>query len=430
MPKVAKELSAVEVRRLGAGMHAVGGVAGLHMQVTDSGARSWLLRVRVGEKRRELGLGSFPEVSLARARERAAEAKDAIRAGVDPVEERKAARAALIAAQRRGKTFAEAWEGYAAQKVKEFSTEKYRAQWRVSVETYALPEIGAIAVQDVALQDIQRILAPIWESKTVTASKLRQKIEGALNWATVQGYRAGDNPARWRGNLDMVLPAPGKVADAQSYPSLQLDDVSRWWQALQGRDGLGAAALRFQALTATRAGAIRFATWSEIDLQARMWTIQPGRKASKTAATDRPKRIPLTDEMVALLEALPRFEGNDLVFPAPRGGALSDATLGKVMRSIHEADIKAGGKGYVDAATGEQAVPHGLRSTFRTWVAERTRFDGDMAEIALFHKVGSKVQQAYDRSDQVDKRRGMMAAWGRFLQGAQVVELQGARGNA
>lgn len=245
----------------------------------------------------------------------------------NPVEERKAARAALIAAQRRGKTFAEAWEGYAAQKVKEFSTEKYRAQWRVSVETYALPEIGAMAVQDVALQDIQRILAPIWESKTVTASKLRQKIEGALNWATVQGYRAGDNPARWRGNLDMVLPAPGKVADAQSYPSLQLDDVSRWWQALQGRDGMGAAALRFQALTATRAGAIRFAAWSEIDLQARMWTIQPGRKASKTAATDRPKRIPLTDEMVALLEALPRFEGNDLVFPAPRGGALSDATL-------------------------------------------------------------------------------------------------------
>ena len=427
MPKVAKELSAVEVRRLVAGMHAVGGVAGLHMQVTDSGARSWLLRVRVGEKRRELGLGSFPEVSLAKARERAAEAKDAIRAGIDPVEERKAARAALIAAQRRGKTFAEAWEGYAAQKVKEFSTEKYRAQWRVSVETYALPEIGAMAVQDVALQDIQRILAPIWESKTVTASKLRQKIEGALNWATVQGYRAGDNPARWRGNLDMVLPAPGKVADAQSYPSLQLDDVSRWWQALQAREGMGAAALRFQALTATRAGAIRFAAWSEIDLQARMWTIQPGRKASKIAPNDRPKRIPLTDDMVALLEAVPRFEGSDLVFPAPRGGALSDATLGKVMRSIHEADIKAGGKGYVDAATGEQAVPHGLRSTYRTWVAERTRFDGDMAEIALFHKVGSKVQQAYDRSDQVEKRRGMMAAWGRFLQGAQVVELQGAR---
>ncbi len=429
MPKIAKELSAVDVRRLGAGMHAVGGVAGLHMQVTDSGARSWLLRVRIGEKRREVGLGSFPEVSLARARERAAEAKDAIRAGIDPVEERKAARAALVAAQRRGKTFAEAWEGYAAQKVKEFSTEKYREQWRVSVETHALPEIGKMAVQDVTLQDVQRILVPIWESRTVTASKLRQKIEGALNWATAQGFRTGDNPARWRGNLDMVLPAASKVSDAKSYPALQLDDVGRWWQALRGREGMGAAALRFQAMTATRAGAIRFAAWSEIDLQARMWTIQPGRQASKIAASDRAKRIPLTDEMVALLEALPRFEGNDLVFPAPRGGALSDATLGKVMRSIHEADVKAGGKGFVDAATGEQAVPHGLRSTFRTWIAERTRFDGDMAEIALFHKVGSKVQQAYERSDQVEKRRGMMAAWGRFLHGAQVVELQGARAN-
>ena len=429
MPKIAKELSAVDVRRLGAGMHAVGGVAGLHMQVTDSGARSWLLRVRIGEKRREVGLGSFPEVSLARARERAAEAKDAIRAGIDPVEERKAARAALVAAQRRGKTFAEAWEGYAAQKVKEFSTEKYREQWRVSVETHALPEIGKMAVQDVTLQDVQRILVPIWESRTVTASKLRQKIEGALNWATAQGFRTGDNPARWRGNLDMVLPAASKVSDAKSYPALQLDDVGRWWQALRGREGMGAAALRFQAMTATRAGAIRFAAWSEIDLQARMWTVQPGRQASKIATSDRAKRIPLTDEMVALLEALPRFEGNDLVFPAPRGGALSDATLGKVMRSIHEADVKAGGKGFVDAATGEQAVPHGLRSTFRTWIAERTRFDGDMAEIALFHKVGSKVQQAYERSDQVEKRRGMMAAWGRFLHGAQVVELQGARAN-
>jgi len=427
MPKIAKELSAVEVRRLAPGMHAVGGVAGLHMQVTDSGARSWLLRVRVGEKRREIGLGSFPEVSLARARERAAEAKDAIRGGIDPVEERKAARAALVTAQRRGKTFAEAWEGYAAQKVKEFSTDKYREQWRVSVETHALPEIGKTAVQDVTLQDVQRILAPIWENRTVTASKLRQKIEGALNWATVQGFRTGDNPARWRGNLDMVLPAPSKVAAAQSFPALQLDDVGRWWQALQGREGMGAAALRFQAMTATRAGAIRFATWSEIDLQARMWTIQPGRQASKIAASDRAKRIPLTDEMVALLEALPRFDGNDLVFPAPRGGALSDATLGKVMRMIHEADLKSGGKGYVDAATGEQAVPHGLRSCFRTWIAERTSFDGDMAEIALFHKVGSKVQQAYDRSDQVEKRRGMMAAWGRFLHGAQIVELQGAR---
>lgn len=436
MPKVARELSPLEVKRLqhpGNGRNvtfAVGGVSGLLLQITPTGGRSWVLRIKVGGRRRNIGLGGYPDVTLAQARERAREAKGKVWQGVDPVEERKAIRAALVAAARRGLTFADALDRYATEKVKEFRNEKYRDQWRATVESYAVPELGNLLVADIALQDVLRVLQPIWESKTETASKLRQRIERILDYATVQGHREGPNPARWKGNLDMVLAAPSKVSGGANYPALQLDDVSRWWQALQGRDGMGAAALRFQALTATRTGAIRFATWSEIDLQAKTWTIQPGRKSSKIAPNDRPKRIPLTDEMVALLEALPRFEGNDLVFPAPRGGALSDATLGKVMRSIHEADVKAGGKGYVDAATGEQAVPHGLRSTFRTWVAERTRFDGDMAEIALFHKVGSKVQQAYDRSDQVEKRRGMMAAWGRFLQGAQVVELQGARGNA
>jgi len=202
----------------------------------------------------------------------------------------------------------------------------------------------------------------------------------------------------------------------------------RWWQALQKRDGMGAQALAFQAMTATRSGAIRFATWSEIDLAAKVWTIQPGRQSSKIPDKESAKRIPLTEPMIALLEALPRLDGCDLVFWAPRGGALSDAAMGKVMRTLHEADLKAGGKGYVDAKTGEQAVPHGLRSAFRTWVAERTAFDGDLAEVALFHKVGSKVAQAYNRADQVEKRRAMMAAWGDFLAGrepAKVVQLHG-----
>jgi len=433
MPKVAKELSPLEVKRLqhpgqgGNVTFAVGGVSGLLLQVTPTGGRSWLLRTKVGGRRRHIGLGGYPDVTLAQARERAREAKDKVWQGVDPIEERKAVRAALVAASRRGLTFADALDRYAKEKVKEFRNEKYRDQWRATVESYAVPDIGKMLVSDIGLQDVLRVLHPIWESKTETASKLRQRIERVLDYATVQGHREGPNPARWKGNLDMVLAAPSKVSGGANYPALQVDDVSRWWEALERRDGIGAAALRFQAMTATRTGAIRFATWSEVDLPARMWTIQPGRKSSKIAPSDRPKRIPLTDDMVALLESLPRFEGNDLVFCAPRGGALSDATLGKVMRMIHEADKKAGGRGYVDAATGEQAVPHGLRSTFRTWIAERTRFDGDMAEIALFHKVGNKVQQAYDRSDQFEKRRGMMASWGRFLRGAQVVELEGAR---
>lgn len=427
MPKRAKELTAVEVKRLGPGVHNVGGVAGLLMQVTDSGAKSWLLRVRVGDKRRELGLGPYPEVGLARAREKAAEAKEAIRSGVDPVEQRKAARAALRAAQRKGLTFEKAFDKYCAKKLPELQTERYRTQWRATVEKYALPELGGMLVQDITREDILRILHPIWETRTETATKLRQRVEKTLDYAKAAGHRTGDNPAAWRGNLELALPAPAKIAPKENYPALQLDDATRWWSDLMAKDGVGAKALAFQALTASRTGAVRFATWDEIDLDARIWTIQPGRTASKIPATGKAHRVPLTDQIIDLLDSLPRM--GDLVFTAPRGGSMSDATLGKVMRSIHEADLKRGGAGYVDPRTKEQAVPHGLRSTFRVWVTERTNFDGDMAEIALAHKVGSKVRQAYDRSDMIEKRRAMMAAWGRFLRGeagAKVVQMGAA----
>jgi integrase len=371
--------------------------------------------VRVGEKRREIGLGGYPEVSLGRARERAAEAKDAIRRGVDPVEERKAAKAALAAAQRQGVTFTRAFENYAATKLPELSTERYRDQWRAVMEKHALRELGNMLVRDITRADVLRVLTPIWETRTETATKVRQRIEKTLDYAKAAGYRTGENPAAWRGNLELALPAPGKIAPKQNYPALQLKDAQRWWTALQGREGMGARALAFQALTASRTGAVRFATWDEVDLEAKLWTIQPGRRSSKIPVNGRAHRVPLTQPMIDLLESSPRM--GELVFTAPRGGSLSDATLGKVMRSIHEDDTANGGAGYVDAQTGEAAVPHGLRSTFRVWVAERTDFDGDMAEIALSHKVGSKVRQAYDRSDMLEKRRAMMAAWGEFLGG-------------
>jgi integrase len=428
MPRRAKELSAIEVRRLGTGVHNVGGVAGLLMQVSDNGAQSWLLRVRVGDKRREIGLGAFPEVSLAKAREKAAETKEAIRNGVDPIEARKAARSALLASQRQGLTFIEAFEKYAAKKLPELRTDRYRAQWRATVEKYAFPELGSMLVQDITREDILRVLHPIWEIRTETATKLRQRVEKTLDYAKAAGHRKGDNPAAWRGNLELALSAPGKIAPKENYPALQLDDAARWWTDLRSREGMGATALAFQALTASRTGAVRFATWDEIDLEARLWTIQPGRASSKIPPTGKPHRVPLTDTMVALIASLPRK--CDLLFTSPRGGVLSDATLGKVMRSMHEVDKERGGDGYVDARTKVQAVPHGLRSSFRVWVSERTEFDGDMAEIALAHMVGSKVRQAYDRSDMIEKRRAMMAAWGRFLRGedgAKVVQLGAAR---
>jgi len=451
MPPRAKEFTPAQIKGL---KHpdgdkpvrvAVGGVSGLHIQIWPSGAKSWVLRVRYGEwaettlsdgtiqrgrKKRELGLGAYPDVLPGAARDRAREAKDMLRRGIDPIAERRALQATLMASASRGMTFAEAWDKFAAEKIKEFSTDRYREQWKRTVEIYALPDLGRMAVQDIGLQDVLRVLTPLWDEKTVTAVKLRERLEKVLAYATVRGYRTGDNPARWKGNLDMVLPAPGKVSGAENYPAVALDDVARWWRALQTRDGMSAKALAFQALTAARSGAIRFATWDEIDLENRLWTIQPGRQSSKIAARDSAKRIPLTDAMAALLEGLGRLNGSNFVFWAPRGGALSDASMGKTMRMIHQADLKAGGGGFADAKTGLQAVPHGLRSTFRTWAAERTSFDGDLAEVALFHKVGSKVAQAYNRADQVERRRHMMATWGDFLQGkepARLVQLQGAR---
>lgn len=411
MPKRARELGALEVKRLTLpGVHAVGGVAGLALQVTSTGARSWLFRYRYKDRRREAGLGPYPDVPLVKAREYARDAREMLRDGIDPI-------AARQAAQRRSLTFEQAVAQYDAEKTVEFRSALHRKQWRASLERHAVPTLGQMAVSDIGLQEILETLRPIWQSKTETASKVRQRIERVLDYATVAGHRSGDNPARWRGNLDMVLPAPTKVTGARNYPALQLDHAPRWFAALQDRQGMSARALEFQALTAARTGAVRFATWDEIDLNRGIWTIQPGRQASKIPPSGRPHRVPLTRGCLALLQALPRAQNNPLVFWAPRGGVLSDASIAAVMRKIHAAAYRAEATGFVDAQSGKPAVPHGMRSTFRTWVAERTQFDGDMAEIALAHKVGSKVQQAYDRSDQVEKRRQMMADWGAFLSG-------------
>ncbi|MRX49899.1 DUF4102 domain-containing protein [Paracoccus sp. S-4012] len=423
MPRVARELSALDVKRLehpGRGRNVlfpVGGVAGLHLQVTPNGGRTWLLRVKVGAKRREIGLGGFPDVTLAMARERAREAKDQIRRGIDPVEERKGAKAALTAAQRRGLSFADAVDRYLAAKLEAFRNPKHRQQWRNTLESYALPDLGPMLVQDIGTQDVLRVLQPLWQGKTETASRLRGRIEAVLSWATVAGHRTGDNPARWAGNLKELLPAPSKVAKVDNHPAVQIDDAPRWFAALRKREGMGSRALEFAALTATRSQEVRGAGWDEIDLEAGLWIVPASRMKM-----EREHRVPLTRDAVALLKALPRFADNPLVFPAPRGGELSDMTLSATMKRLHQADVGAGRPGFVDRVSKRQAVPHGLRSTFRDWVAERTHYPGDMAEVALAHRVASVVEASYRRGDMVEKRRAMMAAWADYLTGKGMVE--------
>jgi integrase len=422
MPKITDELSALDVKRLahpGGNRNvliSVGGVPGLHMQLTPKRGRSWVLRAKVGEARRDIGLGGFPAVTLSQAREKAREARDMISQGIDPIEERKAAKAALTAAQRRGLTFADATDKYLAAKLDAFKNPKHRQQWQNTLETYAKPELGKMLVQDIVVQDVLRVLEPIWTDKTETASRVRGRIEAVLSWATVAGHRTGDNPARWAGNLKELLPAPSKVAKEENQPALQIDDAPHWFAALRGREGFGARALEFLALTATRSQEIRGAVWDEIDLDKALWIIPPVRMKM-----DREHRIPLSGEAMALLQALPRLADNPLIFPAARGGQLSDMTLSAAMKRMHQADVAAGGVGFVDRTSKRPAVPHGLRSTFRDWVAERTTYPGDMAEVALAHRISNSVEASYRRGDMVEKRRMMMDDWAGYLSGVGLV---------
>ena len=418
LPKITDELSALDVKRLvhpGGNRNvliSVGGVPGLHMQLTPKRGRSWVLRAKVGEARRDIGLGGFPAVTLSQAREKARDAREMISQGIDPIEERKAARAALAAAQRRGLTFADAADKYLAAKLDAFSNPKHRQQWRNTLETYAKPELGKMLVQDITVQDVLRALQPIWMTKTETASRVRGRIEAVLSWATVAGHRTGANPARWAGNLKELLPAPSKIAPEENQPAIQVEDAPRWFAALRAREGFGARALEFLAMTALRSKEVRGARWDEIDFENELWLIPAVRMKMK-----REHRVPLPVEAVSLLQALPRLAGNPLVFPAARGGQLSDMTLSAAMKRMHKSDVEAGGAGFVDRESKRPAVPHGLRSTFRDWVGEKTAYPGDMAEVALAHKISNAVEASYRRGDMIEKRRNMMGDWAEYLAG-------------
>lgn len=392
MPKKARELTATEVRRLKPGTHAVGGVAGLLINVKPTGARSWVLRAIVGGRRRDIGLGGFPDVPLADARQRAREARDLIRQGIDPAAQRQAARDALKAAGGKRKTFREVAISCHKMKAHEFRSDRHKATWLSSLEAHVFPHIGDLPVDAVELPHVVAALEPIWTTKTETASRLRQRIEAVLDFAKVKKLRTGENPAVWRGNLDKVLPRPQKVATVTHHAALPVDDMPQFMAALREVGGMGARALELAILTAARSGEVRGATWAEIDLEAAIWSV-PGERMK----AGKPHRVPLCAEAVALLKALPRMEGTEYVFPAARGGMLSDMTMSAVTRRMK-----------VDA------VPHGFRSTFRDWCSEHTNYPREVAEQALAHTIGNAVEAAYRRGDLFDKRRRLMTEWGKF----------------
>lgn len=405
MGKVAREIKANELREpradsklLRPGRHAVGEVPGLALQVLPTGARTWVLRVMVGGKRREMGLGGYPGVTLAAAREAARQARAKIKAGVDPIEDGRATRSALRAAQASALTFSAAAVRYIEAHEAGWRNAKHAQQWRTTLETYAYPVIGDVLVRDVSLPQVLAVLEPIWRNKTETASRLRGRMESVLDWAAARGYREGLNPARWRGHLDKLLPRPSKVAKVEHRAALPVVDVGAFMERLRQCEGIGARALEFAILTAARSGEVRGAAWDEIDMDAGVWTVPAGRmKAGKE------HRVPLSDAALTLLRGVPQMVGSTVAFAAPRGGKLSDMTLSAVMRRM-----------------GVPAVPHGFRSTFRDWAGERTHYPSDMAEMALAHAIGNKVEAAYRRGDMFEKRRKMMNDWAAFLAAPEV----------
>ena len=405
MPKIAKELAPLAVKGLTtAGLHPVGGVAGLMLQVSPTGTRSWLMRIKVGNKRREIGLGAFPGVTLALAREKAQATRDAITKGIDPVAQRAAARQTIVEQQQEEKaldwTFKRSAEAYIKAKKPGWRNAKHGTQWVNTLTTYAYPAIGDVLVRHVSVAQVIGIIEPIWTTKNETASRVRNRIELVLDWAKARKLRAGDNPARWKGHLDKLLADRKIVGAVTGHKALAAADLYGFMQALKGVSGTSAHCLEFVVLTACRSGEARLATWAEIDIPSRTWSI-PGHRMK----SGRPHSVPLSEEVVALLEALPRLEGTDLVFPgAKEGKPLSDMALTAVMRRMA-----------VDA------VPHGFRASFSSWCASSTAYPEEVREMALAHAIGDGTVAAYQRSDLFAKRRNLMADWAKFLVTAPVV---------
>ncbi len=406
MGRKALELGALQVGRLKTpGLHFVGGVDGLVLQVAPGGSRSWLLRMRINGKRRAMGLGGFPDVSLARAREKAREARLLVDKGIDPIGQRRQARSALIAqSAAKARTFAQCAQEYIAAKSPEWTNPKHAQQWGNSLDTYAAPIIGAMPVSAIGVQEVLAVLKPIWQSKTETASRVRGRMESVLNWAAAQHFRDGPNPAQWKGLLENLLANPEKFQKVKHHAALPIDEMPAFMVRLRQQVGLGAQALNFLVLTAVRSANVRNMTWDEVDLDKATWTV-PEEDDVKDGSKQRMKggrehRVPLSAAAVKLLNRQPRVDGSDLVFPSIAGKPLSDMTLTAVLRRMK-----------VDA------VPHGFRSTFRDWCSERTNYPGELAEAALDHVIENKTEAAYRRGDLFDKRRLLMADWADFCAG-------------
>jgi len=368
---------------------------GLYLRVSPAKSKSWVFRFMLDGKPNAMGLGSYPEVSLIRARELAREARERRALGIDPIKERDRLQAEKRAAEARAKTFKECAEGYIAAHKAGWKNAKHAAQWEATLATYAYPVFGDSPVSAVTGDHVLEALKPIWTKKTETAKRVRGRIELVLDWAKAKRYRDGDNPARWRGGLQAFLPSLAKVRTVRHHPALPYAELSAFMGEVQDQEGLAALALQLTILTAARTSEVLLAQWPEFDLGKAVWTV-PGERMK----AGREHRVPLSKPALALLKA--RHEatgGKGFVFPGERPRKpLSNMAMLMLLERMGRDDLTV----------------HGFRSTFRDWVEEETSFAGSVAEAALAHVVGDKVEKAYRRGDLFEKRRELMAAWASY----------------
>jgi integrase len=367
-------LAAVALPKLKPGMHADGG--GLYLQVTESGARTWIYRFMLHGRAREMGLGPLHVFSLAEARERARECRKFRHEGIDPIEARNAKKAEARLAAATAMTFKQCAEAYIDAHKAGWKNPKHAAQWPSTLTSYVYPIFGNLPVQAIDTALVMKAIEPIWTAKPETASRVRGRIESVLDWATARGYRKGENPARWRGHLENLLPKKSKVQRVEHHPALPYDEMGAFMAALRKQGGIGARALEFLILTAARTGEVIGARWEEFDLDQRIWTVPAERMKG-----EREHRVPLSDRAFAIVEEMAAIRSGEFVFPGGQiGRPLSNMALLMTLRRMGRLDLTV----------------HGLRSTFRDWAAERTNFPTEVAEMALSQRCPTRWKRPID----------------------------------
>lgn len=407
MARVIGKLTALHVGRLKEpGTYADGG--GLYLQVTAAGTKSWVYRFMLNGHAREMGLGPIHTVSLAEARARAAECRQLARDGHDPIDRRLGEKAAARLEAAKAITFKAAAAEFIKAQRPGWRNAKHAAQWASTLKTYAEPVIGDLAVQTIDTGLVIRILQPLWAKKPETASRLRGRIEAILDWARVQGYREGENAARWRGHLDKTLPKPSKVRQVRHRAALPYDHLPDFMAALRNRQGISARALEFAILTAARTGEAIGARWSEINMASKTWTVPAERMKG-----GREHRVPLNNRAIEVLSGMRELavegcRGDSIVFPGSKAGhLLTDMALVTVIRRMN---AETDPPNWRDS-DGRPVVPHGFRASFKTWAGACTNFQREVVEAALAHAIGDKTEAAYERGDRLEKRRRLLAAW-------------------